>query len=223
VADALSADPRDPHAGRPLAAAGAPLAGAPAAVVCVHGRGGSSGDILALGMALGVPGVALVAPQARDGTWYPYSFLAPLASNEPGLSSALAAVGRAAEAVAAAGVPPERTLLLGFSQGACLAAEFAARHARRWGGLAVFSGGLIGPDDAPRDYAAGLDGTPVFLGCSDRDPHIPAARVRESAEVFRRLGADVTMRLYPGMPHTVVDDELEAARAMLRALAAPAA
>lgn len=216
-------DPRDPHAAHPLRTAGAPLEGARAAVVLVHGRGASAADILGLGLALRVPGAALVAPQADGGTWYPHSFLSPIASNEPGLTSALAAVGRALGAAAAAGVPAERTVLLGFSQGACLAAEYAARNARRYGGLAVLSGGLIGPDGTPRDYPGALAGTPVFLGCSDRDPHIPAARVQESAEVLARLGGDVTARLYPGMPHTVVDDELDAVRAMLRPLAAPAA
>ena len=209
-------DPRDPHAGRPVRLAGAPLAGARVAVVMVHGRGASAGDILALAPAIGVAEVAYLAPEADGGTWYPHSFLASLAANEPGLSSGLAAVGRAVAAAEAAGVPAERTVLLGFSQGAWLAAEFVARHARRYGGLAVLSGGLIGPDGTPRDYPGALDGTPVFLGCSDRDPHVPAARVRESAEAFRRLGGDVTLRLYPGMPHTVVDDELDAVRAMLR-------
>lgn len=210
--------PQDPHAGGALRASGAPLATARAAAVLVHGRGASADDILALGAALRVGGVAYLAPEARAGTWYPHSFLASLAANEPGLTSALAAVGRALDAVADAGVPAERTLLLGFSQGACLAAEYAARHARRWGGLAVLSGGLIGPDGTPRDYAGALDGTPVFLGCSDRDPHVPAARVRESATVFERLGGRVDLRIYPGMPHTVVEDEIEAVRAMLRAL-----
>ena len=215
-------DARDPHAGRPLRVAGVPLSGARAALVLVHGRGASAESILELGFALGIAGVGYVAPQAEGGTWYPHSFLAPLAANEPGLSSGLRAVGRALDAVAAAGVPPERTVLAGFSQGACLAAEYAARHARRLGGLAVLSGGLIGPDGTPRDYPGSLAGTPVFLGCSDRDPHVPAPRVRESADVLRALGGDVTLRIYPGMPHTVVDDELDAVRAMLRGAGAAA-
>lgn len=215
-----SRDPHDPHAGRPVHRAGVPLAEARAVVVTVHGRGASADSILALAPAIGVAEVAYLAPQAEGGTWYPHSFLAPLAANEPGLASGLAAVERAVAMAAAAGIPAERTVLLGFSQGACLAAEFVARHARRYGGLAVLSGGLIGPDGTPRDYAGALGGTPVFLGCGDPDPHVPAARVRESAEVFRRLGGEVTLRLYPGMPHTVADDELDAARAMLRAATA---
>lgn len=218
-------DPRDPHGGRPLRAAGAPVARARAAMIMVHGRGASAGSILELAPALDAagefPDVAYVAPEAEAGTWYPNSFLAPLASNEPGLSSGLRAVGRALAHVAAAGVPRERTLLLGFSQGACLVAEFAARDAARgagpFGGLAVLSGGLIGPDGTPRDYAGTLTETPVFLGCSDVDFHIPAVRVRESAAVLERLGGVVTMQLYAGMGHTVNEDELDAVRAMLRA------
>jgi predicted esterase len=125
------------------------------------------------------------------------------------------AIERVLTQIGAAGIPPARTLLLGFSQGACLASEFMARHARRYGGLAVLSGGLIGPDGTPRNYPGSLEGTPVFLGCSDVDSHIPAARVRESGEVLERLGGEVTLRLYPGMGHMVNDDEIEAVRAMV--------
>jgi predicted esterase len=207
----------DPHAGQPVRAAGAPLAGARAAMVMVHGRGASADSILTLAPALAMDGVAFVAPQAAGGTWYPYGFMSPIAQNEPGITSGMRAIGRVLDQVAAAGIPPERTLLLGFSQGACLATEFAARHARRYGGVAGLSGGLIGPDGTPRDYRGSLDGTPVFLGCSDVDGHIPAARVRESAEVLRRLGGEVTMRLYPGMGHLVNEDEIEAVRTMLAA------
>lgn len=216
---ALAARADDPHGGQPVRTAGAPLAAARAAVVMVHGRGASAESILTLAPALAAPGVAFLAPQAAGGShggqWYPYGFMAPVAQNEPGITSAMRAVARALEQVAAAGIPPERTLLLGFSQGACLATEFAARHARRYGGLAALSGGLIGPDGTPRDYAGSLDGTPVFLGCSDVDGHIPAPRVRESAEVLRRLGGEVTMRLYPGMGHLVNDDEIAEVQRMI--------
>jgi predicted esterase len=207
----------DPHAGQPIHTAGAPLQGAGAAVVALHGRGASAEGILSLAPALGVAGVAFVAPQAAGATWYPLGFMSPIARNEPGITSAMQAIDRAVDTVAAAGIPAERTVLLGFSQGACLASEYVARHARRWGGLAALSGGLIGPDDTPRDYPGSLDGTPVFLGCSDVDGHIPVGRVRESAEVLRRLGGDVTMRLYPGMGHLVNEDELAAVRAILAA------
>jgi predicted esterase len=208
-------DAGDPHAGQPVRAAGAPLAGARAAMVMVHGRGASAESILTLVPALDTDGVAYLAPQAAGGTWYPYGFMSPIERNEPGITSGLRAIARVLDEVAAAGVPPERTILLGFSQGACLATEYSARHARRYGGVACLSGGLIGPDGTPRDYAGSLDDTPVFLGCSDVDAHIPAHRVRESAEVLRRLGGAVTMRLYPGMGHLVNDDEIDAVRAML--------
>jgi predicted esterase len=205
----------DPHAGQPVLATGAPLDRARLAVVMVHGRGASAESILSLAPALAVDDVAFLAPQAGGGQWYPYGFMAPIAQNEPGIGSGMRAIARVLDAVAAAGLPAERTLLLGFSQGACLASEFAARHARRYAGLAVLSGGLIGPDTTPRDYPGSLAGTPVFLGCSDVDGHIPAARVRESAEVLRALGGEVTMRLYPGMGHLVNEDEIEAVRGML--------
>jgi phospholipase/carboxylesterase len=209
---------RGPHDGQPLLLVGEPLERAHAAAVMLHGRGAAAADILALAPELRVPGFAFVAPQAAGNTWYPYSFLAPLASNEPWLTSALKAVGGALARVTAAGIPPERTLLLGFSQGACLTLEYVARNAQRYGGVAGLSGGLIGPDQTPRDYAGSLSGTPVFLGCSDVDPHIPASRVEESAEVLRRLGGDVTARLYADMEHTINEDELDAVRSMMRLL-----
>ncbi|HYD53991.1 MAG TPA: hypothetical protein VEA99_15250 [Gemmatimonadaceae bacterium] len=208
----------DPHAGQPVLAAGAPLDQARAAMVMVHGRGASAESILTLASALDRPDVAYLAPQASGGTWYPFGFMSPIERNEPGISSAMAAIARVLATIAAAGIPTERTLLLGFSQGACLASEFVARHARRYGGLAALSGGLIGPDGTPRDHPGSLDGTPVFLGCSDVDAHIPAARVRESADVLRALGGAVTMRLYPGMGHLVNDDEIAAVQTMLDAV-----
>jgi predicted esterase len=208
----------DPHGGQPVRTAGAPLTEAEVAMVMVHGRGASAESILTLAPALAGPGVAFLAPQAggsQGNQWYPYGFMAPIERNEPGISSGMRAIERVLTQIGAAGIPPARTLLLGFSQGACLASEFMARHARRYGGLAVLSGGLIGPDGTPRNYPGSLEGTPVFLGCSDVDSHIPAARVRESAEVLERLGGEVTLRLYPGMGHMVNDDEIEAVRAMV--------
>jgi predicted esterase len=208
----------DPHGGQPVRTAGAPLTEAEVAMVMVHGRGASAESILTLAPALAGPGVAFLAPQAggsQGNQWYPYGFMAPIERNEPGISSGMRAIERVLTQIGAAGIPPTRTLLLGFSQGACLASEFVARHAHRYGGLAVLSGGLIGPDGTPRNYPGSLEGTPVFLGCSDVDSHIPAARVRESGEVLERLGGEVTLRLYPGMGHMVNDDEIEAVRAMV--------
>jgi predicted esterase len=216
----MSEQRRGPHQGQPVLAAGEPLERARAAMVLVHGRGATAQDILTLAGELDQPGFAYLAPQAAGSTWYPYSFLAPIERNEPYLSSALATLDQLLAHIAAAGIPAERTILLGFSQGACLATEFAARNARRYGGLVGLSGGLIGPDGTPRDYPGSLDGTPVFLGCSDVDPHIPAARVQYSAEVLRGLGGDVTARLYSGMGHTVNEDEIEAVQAIMAKLTA---
>ena len=207
-----------PHPDGPIRAAGVALAAARAALVLVHGRGATAESILELADEFAVAGVAYLAPQAAGQTWYPHSFLAPLADNEPGLSSGLATVGAVLAAVAAAGVPAERTALLGFSQGACLALEYTARHARRYGAVVALSGGLIGPAGTPRAYAGSLAGTPVFLGCSDRDPHIPRARVAESAAVCEALGGMVTLRIYPNMGHTVNGDEIAAVRTLLAAL-----
>lgn len=194
-----------------------PLQTARAAVVMLHGRGATAASILALAIELRLDRVAYLAPEAAGKTWYPLSFLAPIERNEPWLSSALAAVGTTLTRAAAADIPLERIVLLGFSQGACLAAEFAARNARRYGGLAVLSGGLIGPALRAHAYSGNFSGMPAFLGCSDIDSHIPAERVRESGDLLQRLGANVTMRLYPGMGHMVNDEELERVRAMITA------
>jgi predicted esterase len=195
--------------------AGRELAEARFGAILVHGRGGSAEGMLELAGALASEGAAWIAPQADGGQWYPNSFLAPIESNEPWLSASLALVGRLMARCGDAGLPPERIALVGFSQGACLASEFAARNARRYGGLVVLSGGLIGPPGTPRDYAGSLDGTPVLLGCSDVDPHIPVARVQETARVLGAMGGEVDERIYPGMGHTVVDDEIAAARRIL--------
>jgi predicted esterase len=167
---------------------------------------------------LAQPGFTYLAPQAAGNTWYPNSFLAPISSNEPSLSSGLAVIGEVLARISQAGIPSERTMLLGFSQGACLTLEFLARHARQYGGVAGLSGGLIGPDGTPRDYAGLLAGTPIFLGCSDVDPHIPKKRVQHTAEVLRRLGGDVTARLYPNMGHEINQDEMDFVRGMMTRL-----
>ena len=211
-------EPGDPHAGQPVLTTGASLAEATGAVVMIHGRGATAESILTMVPAIGEPGLAYLAPQAQGNTWYPFSFLSPIPQNEPGISSGMRAIERLLSTIAAGGIPPERTVLLGFSQGACLTTEYVARHARRYGGVAGLSGGLIGPDGTPRTYQGTLDGTPVFLGCSDVDSHIPADRVRETERVLTRLGASVVMRLYPGMGHTVNDDEIENVRALVSPL-----
>jgi predicted esterase len=205
----------DIHAGQPVLTLGAPLREAGAALILIHGRGSTARDILTLAHEFDAPGVAFLAPQAAGGTWYPNRFIAPVESNEPWLTSALGAVGRVLENVEAAGIPHDRIALLGFSQGACLALEYAARHPALLGGVAGLSGGLIENGDRQREYAGNLEGTPVFLGCSDVDPHIPVERVYRSEEVLRGLGALVTTRIYPGMGHTVNRDEIDWVQAML--------
>jgi predicted esterase len=216
-----------PHQGQPVIEAGAPLHRAKVAVILVHGRGATADGMVSLADVLVQPEAAYLAPQAAGRTWYPYSFLAPLQQNEPGLSSALAMLQGLLARLTEAGLPPERTVLLGFSQGACLSTEFAARHPRRYGGVVGLSGGLIGssdlpgvasPDDKRFDYEGDLAGTPVFLGRSDVDPHIPLARVERTAEVLEALGGDVTKRIYPGMGHTISHDEVKFVRGLLAAL-----
>ena|SRR2546423_7447978 len=197
--------------------AGAPLREASAAMILVHGRGASAEDIMLLGQELSMPGFTFLAPQAPGNTWYPNRYSAPIPSNEPWLSSALEALEMLLSRVEEV-VPATRAVLLGFSQGACLTLEFAARHARRYGGVVGLSGALIGPPGTPRDYPGSLEGMPVFLGCSDVDPHVAAADVLASGDVLRRLGGDVTLRLFPGLGHEVNEDELNHVRGLMRAL-----
>jgi phospholipase/carboxylesterase len=206
-----------PHDGQPVLLAGEPLDHASAAMILVHGRGASARDIMTIATEVAEPGFAFLAPDAAGGAWYPNRFMEPLESNEPWLSSALATVGRVL-ALVEEQIPASSVILLGFSQGACLTLEFAARNAGRYGGLVGLSGGLIGPDDTPRDYPGSLGGTPVFLGCSDVDPHIPARRVLETAGVLETLGGKVTVKLYPGMGHEVNEDELDHVRRLMAAL-----
>lgn len=209
----------DPHASQPLETAGPPLAQARAAAVLIHGRGADAPSILRLAEAIDVPDCAWLAPQAANNTWYPQRFLAPFADNEPYLSSALNRIGALVEQIRAAGVPDARIALIGFSQGACLATEYAARNARRWGVIGGLSGGLIGPSGTVFEYPGSLDDTPVLLGCSDVDPHIPVERVHETRDALQALGARVDERIYPGMGHTVNDDEIAWLREALQRLA----
>lgn len=207
----------EPHAGQPVVEAGVPLGHAPGAVILVHGRNAGPANILDLVPRLACPNLTYLAPSAANRTWYPHSFMAEIASNEPGLSSGLVVLESLLARTRAAGIPQSRVVLIGFSQGACLTAEFAVRHASRLGGVVVFSGGVIGPPGTRWDDAGRFDGTPVFLGCSDHDPHVPESRVSESAELFRRMGAEVTRRIYPGMGHVVNDDEIAFAQELLAA------
>ena len=205
----------EPHAGQPVLRSGPSPKDARLVAIVLHGRGASAEDILGMAHQFTARDIAYVAPQAAGSTWYPYSFLAPIPQNEPWLGSALRVVAGLVEDFAEQGVPAERLVVMGFSQGACLTLEFAARHARRYAGVVAFTGGLIGPPGTPRDYAGDFAGTPIFIGSSDVDPHVPLERVQESTAVFHRMGATVDERIYPRMGHTINADELQAADALL--------
>ena len=208
----------DPHRNQPVLESGQPLKTATAALILVHGRGASASDILTLGDEVGDPEFAYLAPEAAGHTWYPYSFLAPIAQNQPWLNSALSFLGRVLARAVAAGVPRHKVAILGFSQGACLATEFVARNPARYGALIAFTGGLIGPLGTQFNYPGDLAGTPCFFGAGDPDPHVPWVRVKESASVFSALGGVVTLRRYPGLPHTINQDEIQQAQQQLSRL-----
>jgi predicted esterase len=207
----------DPRRGQPVYTSGPPPADARLTMILVHGRGGSAHDILALAQEFHTSDVACLAPQAAAHTWYPFSFLEPIQRNEPYLGSALSRLSGLLEGLHKDGIDSARIGLLGFSQGACLAAEYAARNPQRYAAVVALSGGLIGPPGTARDYPGSFDGTPIFFGCSDVDPHIPLDRVRESADVFRRMNGDVDERIYRRMGHTVNSDEIAAVIDLLRA------
>jgi len=204
-----------PHAGMALQTVGSSLTDARTVVILLHGRGAGSEGIIPLAEELALKDVAFIVPEASGRAWYPFSFLSPLESNEPGLSSGLSVIDGIITACERLNITSDRIVLAGFSQGACLALEYAIRHPRRYHAVLGFSGGLIGPRGTAWQGGSALAETPVFLGCSDRDMHIPAERVQETAETFTAYGARVDMRLYPGMPHTINDDEIAAARAIL--------
>jgi predicted esterase len=206
---------KDPHRGQPVLTLGPAPETARLTMIMAHGRGASAEDMLALAAEFRTADVAFLAPQAAGRTWYPNTFLSPIADNEPWLTSALGVIAGLVDGLIARQVPHRRIALIGFSQGACLALECAARHPQHYAAVIGLSGGLIGPPGTPREYPGAFDGAPVFLGCSDIDPHIPLARVQESAEVFRRMGASVDERIYPRLGHTVNADEIAAVTGLL--------
>jgi phospholipase/carboxylesterase len=210
----------EPHRNQPVTISGASLESAKAALILVHGRGASAADILRVAEDLDLSNFAYLAPQAAGHTWYPYSFLAPIDQNQPWLDSALSLLETIVERAVNAGIPLPKIALLGFSQGACLATEFVARNARRYGGLIAFTGGLIGPPGTKFAYGGDLSGSPCFFGAGDPDPHVPWERVKESASVFSALRGIVTLRRYPGLPHTINAAEISEARQLLTALVA---
>jgi predicted esterase len=208
----------DPHRNQPVLTSGRSLDSAQAAAILVHGRGASAADILSLAEKLDHPGFAYLAPEAAGHAWYPHSFLVSIAQNQPWLNSALSFLGEVVGRALAAGIARDKISFIGFSQGACLATEFVARNATRYGALVAFTGGLIGPPGTRFSYPGDLSGTPCFFGAGDPDPHVPWERVKESASVFSALGAVVTLRRYPGLPHTINRDEIEQAHQLLSRL-----
>jgi predicted esterase len=205
-----------PHAGQPIAMAGVPLGETAGALILVHGRGGDAAGMLGVAELVAPSRTLCLAPQAAGHTWYPHRFTEPVARNEPYLGSALSVLDDLVDRMRDAGLPPERIAIMGFSQGACLALEFALRRARRFGAVIGLSGGLIGDAVAPPPASARpFGGMPVLLGCSERDPHIPLGRVRETDAVLRALGAEVVTRIYPGGSHDINKDELDLARRLL--------
>jgi predicted esterase len=210
----------DPHRDQPILQRGAALDSAKGAVVLLHGRGASAEDILGLAQDFELPDLAYLAPEAAEHTWYPYSFLSPIEQNQPWLDSALKLVGETVERATTAGIERQKVAIVGFSQGACLATEFVVRNATRYGGLVAFTGGLIGPPGAKFAYSGDLASTLSFLGAGDRDPHVPWKRVEESAAVLTSLGAVITLRRYPGLPHTINQDEIDHAKIILRRIGA---
>ena len=206
----------DPHKNGRVQQFGKPLSEAAGAVILLHGRGGSAEDILSLANELFLPQLAYLAPQAAGNSWYPNSFLAPIAQNEPWLTSALRKVEATIEMVNIAGISTDRIVIGGFSQGACLATEFVARHARRYAGLIAFTGGLIGPPGADLTHSGDLAGTPAFLGSGNPDPHVPWQRVEQSARILTEMGAAVTSRRYENLPHSISPEEIDSAKMLIR-------
>jgi predicted esterase len=197
------------HMNQPVIHYGALLDDAKAVMIMIHGRGGSAQDILSLAYEIDLPDITYIAPQAKDNTWYPYSFLTPIEMNEPHLSSGLSVIDSIVDMVLQKGFTSEQIYLLGFSQGACLSLEYASRNPRAYGGIIGLSGGLIGETLNQNKYLGNLEGTEVFLGCSDVDQHIPLERVHQTEEIFKKLGANVTKRIYKGMTHTINQDEIQ--------------
>lgn len=204
-----------PHEDQPVYSAGTKLEDASAAMILLHGRGAGAQDILSLSTYFDRPGLAFFAPQAEGYTWYPNRFIFPIEQNEPYLSSALKTIDRIVREAEASGITTDKIFIGGFSQGACLASEYVIRNPKRYGGLVAFSGGYIGPLNMQREPRGDLEEMPVFLGCSDIDPHIPLQRVKETSALLSAMGARVTEKIYPDMGHTVNDDEIQQAKKLM--------
>jgi predicted esterase len=209
-----------PHQGMPVRYGGSPVERAKGGMIMLHGRGAGAHDMLKLAEAFDEPQFFYAAPEAREQSWYPYDFADPVSDNEPGITSGLVVIDDMLKGLSALALPPEQIILFGFSQGACLVLEYAARNPRRYGGVVALSGCLLGPGDEPHDFEGSLEDTPVFLGSGEGDPHFPAQRVTAAADALTSLGAEMTMRLYPEPGHAVNDDEIRRIKGMIQAVEA---
>jgi phospholipase/carboxylesterase len=198
-----------------IVTAGKKLSEAKKALIMLHGRGASAEDILRLTSFLNIGEFSILAPQATNNTWYPYSFLAPRVQNEPWLSSALELVTDIVQDIHNAGIPKDQIYLLGFSQGACLTLEYITRNATRWGGAVAFTGGLIGDKLYPESYGGDFQKTPVFIGTSNPDPHVPVERVKETTLLLKNMNASVTEKIYQNLGHTISEDEIDKANQLI--------
>jgi phospholipase/carboxylesterase len=195
--------------------AGTPLDKAKGALILLHGRGGTAENIISLAGEFNINELAIVAPQASNQSWYPYSFMMPVAQNQPALDSALQIIGELVDDLIAKGIPTEQIYFAGFSQGACLTLEYVARNAKRFGGVIAFTGGLIGKELTTENYKGDFNNTPILITTGDPDPHVPLSRVEESAAILKNLNADVTVKVYKGRPHTITGDEIELANQLI--------
>ncbi len=205
----------NPHENQKLLLDGANINSAKSAMILIHGRGATAESILTLTNEFQSDQYIYAAPQAYGNTWYPYSFLSPVENNEPGLSSGLKVISNIFKKLNDSGILDKEIILLGFSQGACLALEYSARNAKQYKGVIGLSGGLIGNKIVKEIYSGSFDNCPIFLGCSDFDPHIPEVRVNETAEILKELGASVIKRIYKGMGHTINEDEINFIKSIL--------
>ncbi|HYI76539.1 MAG TPA: dienelactone hydrolase family protein [Chryseolinea sp.] len=198
-----------------IVTAGKKLSEAKKALIMLHGRGASAEDILRLTSFLNIGEFSILAPQATNNTWYPYSFLAPRVQNEPWLSSALELLTDIVQDINNAGIPKDQIYLLGFSQGACLTLEYITRNATKWGGAVAFTGGLIGDKLYPENYGGDFQKTPVFIGTSNPDPHVPVERVKETTLLLKNMNASVTEKIYQNLGHTISEDEIDKANQLI--------
>ena len=198
-----------------IVSSGLPLSQATKVVIMVHGRGASPESIISLREHLKLDDAAILAPRARNNSWYPYSFMAPAEENQPALDSSLKLIQYLVTELLSEGIHPYQLYFLGFSQGACLILEYVARYAEAYGGVIAFTGGLIGEKLVPENYSGDFQSTPLLITTGDPDPHVPLSRVEESVDILKTLNADVHLKIYPGRTHTILMEEIELANQLI--------